>query len=125
MSKEGRHHYIPVFYLKQWATDKGRLCEFSKPYDRVKPRKTHPDGTGYVDGLNTVEGLPPAEARFLEDVFFQIADDAAARALKILLSPPPWTFTTKAQRMVAVHYVIDGSQPRGAAAIQGGCRSNL
>ena len=95
MSKEGRHHYIPVFYLKQWARDKGRLCEFSKPYDRVKPRKTHPDGTGYVDGLNTVEGLPPAEARFLEDVFFQIADDAAARALKILLSPPPWTFTTK------------------------------
>lgn len=96
MSKEGRHHYIPIFYLKQWARDnKGRLCEFSKPHDRVKPRRTHPDGTGYVDGLNTVEGLPPAEARFLEDVFFQIADDAAAQALKILLSPPPWNFTTK------------------------------
>ena len=96
MSKEGRHHYIPIFYLKQWARDnKGRLCEFSEPYDRVKPRMTHPRGTGYVDGLNTVEGLPPAEARFLEDVFFQIADDAAAQALKMLLSPSPWNFTTK------------------------------
>jgi hypothetical protein len=96
MSKEGRHHYIPVFYLKQWARDnKGRLCEFSKPYDRVKPRRTHPDGTGFVDGLNTIEGLPPAESRFLEDVFFQIADDAAAQALRILLTPPPWSFTTR------------------------------
>jgi uncharacterized protein DUF4238 len=95
MSKEGRHHYVPVFYLKQWARDNGRLCEFSKPYDRVKPRRTHPEGTGYVDGLNTVEGLPPAETKFLEDVFFQIADDAAARALKILFTPPPWTLTPK------------------------------
>jgi hypothetical protein len=96
MSKEGRHHYIPVFYLKQWARDsKKQLCEFSKPYDRVKPRRTHPDGTGYVDGLNTVEGLPPAEARFLEDVFFRMADDTAAQALQILLTPPPWNFTTK------------------------------
>jgi hypothetical protein len=95
MSKEGLHHYIPVFYLKRWARDKRPLCEFSKPYDRVKPRMTHPRGTGYVDGLNTIEGLPPAEARYLEDVFFQIADDAAAQALTILLTPPPWTFTAK------------------------------
>lgn len=96
MSKEGRHHYIPVFYLRQWARDsKGRLCEFSKPFDRVKPRRTHPDGTGYVDGLNTIEGLPPAELRYLEDVFFRIADDGAAQALQILLSPQPWSFTTK------------------------------
>jgi hypothetical protein len=85
----------PVFYLKQWARDNGRLCEFSKPYDCVKPRKTRPVGTGYADGLNTIEGLPPTESRFLEDVFFQVADDTAARALKILLSPPPWTFSSE------------------------------
>jgi Protein of unknown function (DUF4238) len=96
MSKEGRHHYIPVFYLKQWARDsKGRFCEFSRPYDRVKPRRTHPDGTGYVDGLNTIEGLPAADSRYLEDVFFQIADDGAAQALKTLLGPPPWSMSAK------------------------------
>ena len=93
MSKGPKHHYIPVFYLKQWARDKGRLCEFSKPHDRVKPRKTYPEGTGYVHDLNTVEGLPPAETHFLEEVFFQIADDAAARALRILLAPPPWIYS--------------------------------
>lgn len=92
--KEPKHHYIPVFYLKQWKGANGLLCEFSKPYRTVVPRRTSPDGTGYLEGLNTVEGLPPAEARFLEDQFFQVADDTAAQALKLLLSPPPWNFTT-------------------------------
>jgi Protein of unknown function (DUF4238) len=95
MSKQGRHHYIPIFYLKQWAGEDKRLCEFSKPYDRVKTRKTHPAGTGYFDGLNTVEGLPPDLEQYLEDVFFNIADNAAARTLRILFTPPPWNLTAK------------------------------
>lgn len=125
MSKEGRHHYIPVFYLKQWARDNGRLCEFSKPHDRVKPRRTHPEGTGYVDGLNTAEGLPPADAKFLEDVFFQIADDAAARALKVLFTPPPWTLTPKERsgwsRFIMALLVRN---PESMQKIQRGRRSN-
>jgi hypothetical protein len=95
MSKAPKHHYVPVFYLKQWARDEGRLCEFSKPYDQVKPRRTHPDGTAYIHGLNTVEGLPAAEAHYLEEVFFQIADDDAAQVLRLLLKPPPWKLTAK------------------------------
>jgi len=95
MSKEGKHHYIPVFYLKQWTGSDGRLCEYSRPYDRVKPRRVHPDGTGYVNGLNTIEGLPPGEEQYLEDVFFKIADNYAARALRILLGVKPWNFTPK------------------------------
>lgn len=93
MSKERKHHYIPVFYLKQWCGPDGRLCEFSRPHKVVKPRRTHPDGTGYVRGLNTMPGLPPAVASYLETHFFQIADDAAARALQKLLGRAPWTFT--------------------------------
>jgi hypothetical protein len=93
MSKEGKHHYIPVFYLKQWAGADGRICEFSKPYDRVKPRRVHPDGTAYVHGLNTIQGLPPDEAQYLETYFFKIADGAACRALRILLGGKSWQFT--------------------------------
>jgi Protein of unknown function (DUF4238) len=95
MSKEGKHHYIPVFYLKQWTGRDGRLCEFSKPHDRVKGRRVHPDATAYVRGLNTVEGLPPGQEQYLEDVFFKIADNYAARALRILLSEKAWNFTPK------------------------------
>ena len=93
MSKEGKHHYIPVFYLKQWCGCDGRLCEFQKPYKQVRARRIHPDGTAYIHGLNTIAGLPPAVAQYLETHFFQIADDAAARALRILLRPPPWNLT--------------------------------
>jgi hypothetical protein len=93
MLKEPKHHYIPVFYLRQWIGSDDRVCELSKPYDRAKPRRTHPDGTGYVRGLNTITGALPHEAQWLEDVFFKVADDAAARALRILLTPPPWEMT--------------------------------
>jgi len=95
MSKEGKHHYIPVFYLKQWTGADGRLCEFSKPYDRVKPKSVHPDGTGYVHGLNTIPGLPPHETNYLEDYFMQLTDNYASRALRILLAKTPWKFTDK------------------------------
>jgi hypothetical protein len=57
MSSEPKHHYIPVFYLKQWAQTDGQICEFSRPYKEVKPRRTYPDGTGYVRGLYTFREL--------------------------------------------------------------------
>jgi hypothetical protein len=95
MPKEPKHHYLPVFYLKQWALNQRRLCEFTKPYDRIRLRTTYPEGTAYIRGLNTVEGLPPTEARFLEEVFFQIADAGAARVLRTFLKPPPWNITAK------------------------------
>ncbi len=95
MSKEPKDHYTPVFYLKQWARDRGELCEFTKSGEQIEARMVGPAGTGHVNGLNTVEGLPPAEARYLEDVFFQIADDGAARVLRRFLKPPPWNLTPK------------------------------
>lgn len=95
MAKETKHHYIPVFYLRQWTGADGRLCEFSKPYDRVKPRRVDPDGTAYVRGLNTIPGMAPEDADFLETYFFKKTDDDAARALRILLAERPWKFTDK------------------------------
>jgi hypothetical protein len=47
----------------------------------VKPRRTHPDGTGYVRGLNTFRTLPTALADFLENRFLKRADDFASQAL--------------------------------------------
>jgi hypothetical protein len=93
--KEPKHHYLPVFYLKQWARNEGRLCEFTKPFNRVLLKTTYPEGTAYIRGLNTVEGLSPEAARFLEEVFFQIADAGAARVLRTFLKPSPWSITGK------------------------------
>ncbi len=81
-----KHHYIPVFYLNQWAT-KGRLIEFSRPYRSfVKARPTSPEGTGYVRGLNVMKGLPPHSAEQFETVVMRYVDSLAADALRKLLS---------------------------------------
>jgi hypothetical protein len=93
--KENKHHYIPVFYLKQWAGSDDRICEFSKPSDRVKQKRVHPDGTAYVRGLNKIPGLPPHEANYLETYFMQLTDNHASRALRILLGQTPWRFTNQ------------------------------
>jgi hypothetical protein len=80
-----KHHYLPVFYLKQWAGKDGRLCEFSRPYKNVKPKMVSPEGTGYKRGLNTFPSLDSDAADFLEGQFFLQADDLAARALELFL----------------------------------------
>ena len=85
MTKAQKHHYIPCFYLKQWVGTDGRLCEFSKPYREVVPRRTSPDGTGYVRGLYTFHDLPPRMANYLESVFLQRTDNLAHQAHAELL----------------------------------------
>ncbi|MEH2471988.1 hypothetical protein V1281_006825 [Nitrobacteraceae bacterium AZCC 2161] len=79
------HHYIPVFYLKQWTRDR-RLVEFSRQHSGVaKPRHTSPTGTGYEPGLYRVEGLPDEQAEEVERKFFGPVDNTANEALQIHL----------------------------------------
>jgi hypothetical protein len=77
-----KHHYIPVFYLKEWATrPDGRLVEFSMPYKGiVKPQHKHPDATGYVRGLYRMPGVAEEFAEIIEQTFFKKVDDQAAYA---------------------------------------------
>jgi len=76
--KGEKHHYIPVFYSKGWAGQDGRLCEFSRPYRAVKPKRVHPDATGYVRGLYTIPRNDPAVTDYLERQFFKITDNRAS-----------------------------------------------
>lgn len=85
-AKDPRHHYVPVFYLKQWAGRDGRLCEFSRPHKVVMPRMTHPDGTAYEHGLYTFPNLPPEARNFIENRLLQMADDQAAVALRRMVA---------------------------------------
>ena len=92
--KGDKHHYIPVFYSSEWAGPDGRVCEFSRPYDAVKPKRVHPDGTGYVRGLYTVPHNDPRVTEFIEREFFKTTDNGAARVLRILKSGQQITWTT-------------------------------
>lgn len=87
MNNGQRHHYIPEFYLKQWADPKknGQLYEYCRRHQGVEARPTHPAGTGYVRGLYTFSDLNGEDRNFLEDVFLLRADDGASVALQRLL----------------------------------------
>lgn len=80
------HHYLPRFYLRQWAGPDGLICEFSRPYMRVQARRKSPKATGHKPGLYTVTGLPPERQSILEDDFFRRTDQTAHDALRFMLA---------------------------------------
>ncbi|QND12960.1 DUF4238 domain-containing protein [Rhizobium leguminosarum bv. trifolii] len=81
-----RHHFLPVFYLKQWSTGDGRIVEFSIPFRKVvKPKRVHPKGTGFIDRLYAIEGLPGEVSFEVEKDFLSPVDSRAANALDALL----------------------------------------
>ena len=85
MSKAGKHHFVPVFYLKQWAGDDERICEYRRRYHGVLPKRVFPDATGYVHGLYSVPGLPAKDAQYVERRFMSRIDNDAALALEWIL----------------------------------------
>lgn len=84
-----KHHYLPIFYLKRCAGSDGRLCEFSRPFKEIVPRRTHPAGTGYAIDLYSMQGFPPEMAQQIEEKFFGVTDSLAADALKRLETNGP------------------------------------
>lgn len=90
-SKGQKHHYVPVFYLRQWMGPNKTVCEFSRPYDRVRTRSPHPGGTGYVRGLYAIDDLDPNVVNAIEDMFLKPSDGMAAEALHCLLREAPFT----------------------------------
>lgn len=84
MKKLPKHHYIPVFYLKQWAPN-GRLTVFKRPHDTVVATETTPKHTGYVRGLYWLEGADPIVANRIETIVMGQIDNNAAIAHQFLL----------------------------------------
>jgi Protein of unknown function (DUF4238) len=87
MSNPINHHYLPVFYLRQWSNTNGKVVRYHRPYKDVVTSPITPDNTGYEPGLYTLLGYPPEDAQAIETVFMgPRVDEPASRALKILIS---------------------------------------
>jgi Protein of unknown function (DUF4238) len=86
------HHYIPKFYLKQWAGSDARLCEYKSLRSKIVVRCTFSTGTGYQRDLYRCEGLPDELAHQVEPKFMQMVDTRANYALEKIISGDtrPW-----------------------------------
>jgi hypothetical protein len=83
-----RHHYIPVFYTRRWCTSDGRLCEYSRPRDKIYDQRVAPKTTGFQDRLYEMKGVPQLIAQRIEDDFMSFVDNHAAAALGVLETDP-------------------------------------
>jgi hypothetical protein len=93
MSNKPRdHHFIPVFYLKQWCKLDKKLVEYTINYGRFIAKPVGPKGTGFQTDLYAFPELPPETAQHMEEVFLNYADNTASLALQnLLIGNDHWT----------------------------------
>jgi len=87
------HHFIPAFYLSQWAGQNGKLRAYTIKHHKLINRAVGPKSTGYEPHLYSFPELPPDSAQFIEEKFFMYADQTACLALEMHLgkSSRQWT----------------------------------
>ncbi|QAU44193.1 DUF4238 domain-containing protein [Bradyrhizobium guangzhouense] len=89
------HHFVPVFYLRQWHNGNKKLFEHKRVYDgRIAQKEVSATATGFQRDLYAFPTLGSAGYdQYLENRFFKLVDDEGAIALHRLLErdPNPWT----------------------------------
>ncbi len=96
MSDPEKHHYLPVFYLSQWAGADGKVVRYYRPYRKVVASPITPQHTGYEPGLYGLEGYAPDVRNSIEKNFMApVVDSPAARALDVLIERDNAKLTTE------------------------------
>lgn len=89
------HHFVPVFYLRQWHNGNEKLCEHKRVHGgRIVRKEVSAAGTAFQRDLYAFPALGTAGYdQYLENRFFKLVDDEGAAALHRLLErdPKPWT----------------------------------
>lgn len=94
MSDPIKHHYIPQFYLREWADASGKLVRYYRPHKKVVATRTAPKSTGYEEGLYSVESTAPEHRNAIEKDFMSPkVDDPAAQAMQALIAMDPARLT--------------------------------
>ncbi|HUZ75939.1 MAG TPA: DUF4238 domain-containing protein [Stellaceae bacterium] len=109
MSEPHRHHFIPVFYLRQWHGPDDKLVEYTIKHRKLIAKPVSADSTGFKRDLYEFPELPSPLSQFLETQFFNYADRTASKALAMLLDGAPkhlWSseiLSAWARFLVGVH----------------------
>jgi hypothetical protein len=85
LSEPDKHHYLPVFYLAQWATPEGKVIRYHRPLDRVVTHPISPKNTGYERGLYRLDGYEGEQRNAIETEFMSsVVDNDGSEAMQIL-----------------------------------------
>lgn len=86
MNEPVKHHFLPVFFLRKWCGEDGRLTQFSKPFgDVVRAKRKHPTATGFINRLYAIDDISDRLSYEIETSFLSPVDSRAAIALNALL----------------------------------------
>lgn len=92
MNEPRDHHFIPAFYLSEWAGTSGKLVEYTRKYGKLIAKPVGPRSTAFERDLYAFNDLPPDQRRYLKKVWFGYLDRTAADALAVHLGKgAPWT----------------------------------
>ena len=78
MSDPHDHHFVPAFYLSQWALLDDDVVEYCIKHRKLIAKPVGPKATGFERDLYAFPELPPEHAQHLESVFVNSADNVAA-----------------------------------------------
>ncbi|HBM87658.1 MAG: DUF4238 domain-containing protein [Parvibaculaceae bacterium] len=87
VSKEGDHHYLAQFHLKQWRNAQGEFVQWSRiPYKGgIRRKLVTPAQTAYVPGLYNLKSPRPEVVQKAEkEVFGRIENEASPILKKII-----------------------------------------
>lgn len=86
------HHYVPVFYLKQWAESDGRVPYFQWLPQQIIQSRVTPKYTAYETNPYARDKVPVDERHNVE-AFFQKLDTEAALIYRRLLNLEKFDFS--------------------------------
>lgn len=80
------HHYIPIFLLKNWVDERGKLLRYRRNgAGQVVSKRLAPKSVCRERHLYLTEGLPPEHAQQVEMLFMQLVDSEAAKVHELML----------------------------------------
>lgn len=98
MSEPIKHHYLPVFYLKQWTGSDGRVVRYYRPHKQVRASPISPANTGYEPLLYALTVESPERRQVIEKEFMgPQVDGPAAAVLQTLVTVRPPELTNSAK----------------------------
>jgi hypothetical protein len=107
MSDPKKHHYLPVFYLKQWAALDGRVIRYHRPNREVVAHPIAPKNTAYEEALYSLEGYQPEQRNVIEKKFMgPEVDDPAVAPLRHFLERRPASELTVPMRQAWTRFLM-------------------